>query len=395
MIKDLEEGNNKDKIALVAVGYNRLQGLQRLLESLRHAFYDGMEVPLVISIDCSGNENLYSYVNQFEWPYGRKYVNIQSERLGLKKHIYQCGDLTQYFKAIALFEDDIWVSPYFYRYLNQVVDWYGNDDRICEIALYRNERLGGSGFYFDTLHDGSDCFLWQDVCTWGQCWTPKMWQSFRDWLEVHDDDYVNAVDMPLEVKQWTRAWSKYFIAYEVDTHKYVLFPHESLTTNFNDGGGEHGGGSNWVQVNVLHGYRNYQLSDVDKMVKYDIYTNNESLYDWLPDRYKNQTCLDLYGTRDSYGNMRYILSMKLLPFEYVEEWGIDMSPVELNIMYNIKGKGLRLYDTSKAIQCKTGRFKYYTDDAINFYIRGLNLNYIIRAIGNRLKYKILRKLGRI
>lgn len=388
MIQGIDNTNNKQKIALVVVGYNRLSGLRRLLESLLVADFGAESVPLVISIDCSGNEELYTYVRNFAWPHGEKYLNIQKTRLGLKDHIYQCGDLTRYFKAIALFEDDLWVSPHFYNYLTQAVERYGGDERICQISLYRNERLGNSGFYFDTLHDGSDCFLWQDICTWGECWTEQMWKSFREWLLNHDEDYVNQVDMPDMVKKWTRAWSKYYIAYELDTKKHVLFPHESLTTNFDDAGGEHGSLGNAVQVNVLHGKRNYQFREFEEMVRYDFYCNNESISEWLPRQLRGETVLDLYGGKSSYQGKRYVLSMLKLPYKVVEEWGLKMRPLELNILYNIKGEGIRLYDTSISEPCKVDRKKPYTNPTVGYFLRGFSLALIAGYLRDYYKNRV-------
>ena len=120
MIRSIDKPSNKERIAIVVVGYNRLKALKRLLNSLNDAHYDTNDVPLVISIDASGERALYDYVESYRWLHGDKYVNIQAERLGLKAHIIQCGDLTHYFKAVALFEDDLWVSPYFYHYLTHL-----------------------------------------------------------------------------------------------------------------------------------------------------------------------------------------------------------------------------------------------------------------------------------
>lgn len=380
---------NKERIAIVVIGYNRIEGMKRLLGSLVNADYQNDNVPLIISIDCSKNEELYSYVKDFKWPYGDKYVNIQEERLGLKKHIYQCGDLTKNFKAIALFEDDLWVSPFFYNYIKNAVDAFGNDERICEISLYRNEIFGDNGFYFDILRDGTDCFLWQDISTWGQCWTSQMWDGFRNWLMQHDDEYICNLDIPTEVKSWTRAWSKYYIAYEIDTKKFVVFPHESLTTNFNDVGGEHGGGGNFVQVNVLHGARDYKFAKVEEMVKYDIFGNNIKLLDCLEEKYYGQVSLDLYGLRDSYQNCRYVLTTKLLPYMTIEEWGLEMRPIELNIFYKVKGKGIRLYDLTKPVKFSK-RFNTHTNQTFCYHLRNFKLRYLIEFIFIRLKNKIMR-----
>ena len=115
MITGINIPENKEKIAIVAVGYNRKKSLERLLSSLEVAYYQHEDIPLVISIDASGDEEVYALAREYNWTHGEKYVNIQQERLGLKNHIYQCGDLTKYFKAIILLEDDLYVSPYFYE----------------------------------------------------------------------------------------------------------------------------------------------------------------------------------------------------------------------------------------------------------------------------------------
>ena len=101
----LEDIRNKEKIAIVAVGYNRIDSMQRLFMSLSIAQYPNNDIPLYISIDASGDTELYDYVRNFEWKHGDKYVNIQEERLGLRKHIIQCGDLTKCFKAVIILED--------------------------------------------------------------------------------------------------------------------------------------------------------------------------------------------------------------------------------------------------------------------------------------------------
>jgi len=333
-------------IAIVVVGYNRIKSLSRLLDSLVHAKYDADNVPLVISIDCSGDEELYTYVRDFEWPHGDKHVNIQKERLGLKEHIYQCGDLTRFFKAIVLFEDDIVASPVFYSYVQQVLEKYSEIDEIAEISLYKNERNGYVGLPFYNLPDGNDVFLMQDVSTWGQCWTKKMWQSFIEWRDSHTEEDIQNVDMPDLIKSWTRAWSKYFNAYVVDTDKYVLYPNVALSTNFNDAG-EHGRGQeSAVQVCLQQEDFKYRLPEYSNLTKYDIYFNNVSIPKWCG--YQEESiCCDVYGYRKQFNNKNYLLSPNKLPFGVISSWGLKMKPIELNIKYNIKGAGLYLYDVHK------------------------------------------------
>ena len=57
----LKNEENRGRIAIVVVGYNRLDSISRLLSSLLLADYHNSNVPLIISIDCSGNQELYNY----------------------------------------------------------------------------------------------------------------------------------------------------------------------------------------------------------------------------------------------------------------------------------------------------------------------------------------------
>lgn len=369
--------SNKEKIAIVAVGYNRINSLRRLLNSLQNAHYDECDIPLYISIDASGNQELYDYVNDFRWDFGEKFVNIQQERLGLKRHIYQCGDLTKYFKAVVLLEDDLYVSPYYYKYVKESVERYGSDSRIAEISLYRNEYNGYVGLPLTHQQTGCDVYLMQDVSTWGQIWTEKMWSGFKQWLDDHNEDYYQQVDMPEIIKGWKKAWSKYYNAYVVDTRKYVLYPSVSLTTNFSDAGVHGGTNNSVVQVNLLDGPKSFRMDDVDKLVKYDIYYNNESIYEWLK-LSKDEVCLDLYGFHNRTQGEKYILSTLKLPFEIVDQFALNLRPLELNIKYKIKGKGLYLYDTNHH-RSTLGKGNRYDPLFIEYCLQGFRHKYLIGA----------------
>lgn len=384
------EKNNQKNVAIVVVGYKRITSISRLLKSLLLAEYPtNKEIPLILSIDCSGNKALYDYVNNFAWPYGEKSVNIQTNRLGLKKHIYQCGDLTKFFKAIIILEDDIVVSPVFYSYVLQVVDKYADDARIAEISLYKNERNGYIGLPFVNEQNGSDVFLMQDVSTWGQCWTESMWNAFKKWRDCHSEDYVQNIDMPQVIKNWERAWSKYYNAYVVDTHKYILYPNMSLTTNFNDSG-EHGGSNNSiVQVNLLQQSFSYRLLNFENLVKYDIYFNNEKIYDWL-EIDKENLCLDIYG----FGlvtNKQYLLTTKEMPYKLINSFALNMRPFELNIKYKVEGNSILLYDTSIK---KTLSKSRYSKDLVSYFLQGFNLRLLIYYVMKYIKNTIIKKIVR-
>lgn len=332
---------NKSVIAVVVVCYNRPWAAKRLLDSLNAANYPECDVPLIISVDCSGNEDMYSLAIDFEWKHGKKYANIEKERLGLKKHIFQCASLAKYFKGVIILEDDIFVSPFFYHYAVQSLEKYGEDERVAGIALYKNEYQGFAGVPLQYVNNGNDVFACQSVCSWGELWNDRMWTEFSSWLGEWDKDFAR-VDMPNRIKNWSRAWSKYVYAYLVETDKYYIYPYESVTTNFNDAGGEHGGGNkSIVQVSLLQGKRNYHLGDFANLEKYDVYSQNKSIPEWLNIEQDDLT-VDFYGLKNVYKG-HYILAPFEMPFSKVKGFSLSLRPWELNIKYGIGGNELFLY----------------------------------------------------
>lgn len=265
----LDNPLNKEKLAIVVVGYNKVEGLKRLLSALNDSYYESQDIPLVISIDASGNEDVYNLVRDFRWDHGTKYLNFEDNRLGLKNHIFQCASLTKYFDGVIILEDDLFVSPYFYHYSTSVLNKYGSEEKVAGIALFKNEFNGFTGVPLQHIHNGYDVFAWQSVCSWGEIWNERMWNDFSEWLAQWEERF-DEIDMPNRIKGWTRAWSKYVYAYIIEKDKYYIYPHEPVTTNFNDAGGEHGGGNNSIfQVSLLQGKKDYRLGDFTELEKYD------------------------------------------------------------------------------------------------------------------------------
>lgn len=379
--------DNKNKIAIVAVGYNRIDSMRRLLTSLQNAHYEHDDIPLVISIDASGDEELYNYVLQFEWLNGIKYVNIQEKRLGLKNHILQCGDLTNYFKAIILLEDDIFVSEYFYQYIERAVSFYYEEERIGGISLYQNEMGGTEPVYF--MKDGSDTYLKMGAASWGECWTDRQWSLFRKWYNSFNDSQFAKIDMPEYVKKWSKAWSKYYKAYLTETKRYFVFPYVSYTTCFGDAGEHSNSSSNIGQVNLIVGQTQYYFKHFDDMIRYDTYGTNELVYQWL-NMNKEELCVDFTCNQINFRRCRYILTPAKLPHKIIKSYGLFLYPIELNVKYNINGKDLYLYDTINGI-AYAGSVGY-PKSISNYFLKGYNIKLAVRYVLNYYISVIMRKL---
>jgi hypothetical protein len=390
-ILDVKQEDRK-KIAIVAVGYNRLASLKRLLDSLQLAKYKHDNIPLVISIDASGDEALYDFVRNFEWKHGTKYVNIQKERLGLRRHILQCGGLTQYFRAVIILEDDIFVSEYFYSYVEQTVGFYYNEDRIGGISLYQNEMIGDFPVIY--MKDGSDTYLKQAPESWGECWTDRQWNQFKTWYDGFTEDRFKDLDIPEHIKKWQKAWSKYYYAYLKETSRYFVFPQISHTTCFGDAGEHSAVSSSIGQTNLLMGKPNYDFKPFDEMARYDSYDNNEALYEWLGIP-QDELCIDFRCNKINIRKCRYLLTPAIKQYKVLRSFAMTMRPVELNIKYNIRGSEIFLYDTvdgnSNAITKKLPlSLAFYH---IRSFDLGLLKNLVILNYKDIIKRSIKRRLG--
>ena len=220
------------------------------------------------------------------------------------------------------------------------------------------------------MNDGSATYLRQEAASWGECWTDVQWDSFKTWYDQFDDSRFANLDIPEYYKQYKKAWSKYYVAYLVDTNHYFVFPHVSHTTCFGDAG-EHSSNSSYIgQTNLLCGAPNYYFKPFDEMVCYDSYATNNAIYKWLG-MSKEDLCVDFYCNKINIRKCRYLLTPAILPLKIVRSFGLTMRPMELNIKYDIDGKDLFLYDTinGEVNAASVG----FPNNIANYYLRGYNV----------------------
>ncbi len=334
-----------ETIAIVVVGYNRPDSMRRILDSLKMAEYDEKDIPLVISIDHSGNEEVLEEANQFSWSHGPKRVIAHPERLGLRRHIISCGDLTKEYGAVMILEDDLYVSPDFYHYASQTLKYYGEDAHIAGISLNTRKELLESPYPFYPLHTGYDVFFQQFASSWGQVWNVRMWEDFKAWYENHQT-LPQSVYVPRTILNYPEtSWAKFYQTYVVEENKYYVFSYDSLTTNFGDAGEHFAHNSSAFQSVLFYGKKEYRLPEFEQVVKYDIYGEPVGLgvYLGIPD--KELTC-DLWGRKQEASYRRYLLTCCKRPYKQICQYSMCMKPMELNIIRNITGEGIYLYDTT-------------------------------------------------
>ncbi|MCR4907843.1 MAG: glycosyltransferase family 2 protein [Lachnospiraceae bacterium] len=368
------------KPAIVVVTYNRVGSLKRLLSSLAAADYrerDG--IPLIISVDKSDTESCAGAAEDFSWEHGEKRVIRRDERLGLKRHILECGALSEEYGAVVMLEDDLMVSPCFYEYAVQALQFSEKYPNIGGISLYRHRFQVFARLPFEAIEDGFDNWYFRLPSSWGQAWSADQWKGFSDWLSVHDGEEVAGTGIPSFVSAWGESsWLKYAVRYLVETDKYFLYPRLSYTTNFADEGEHASHTVTDLQVPLSRGGDAFRFSSPEESkAVYDAYFENERL----------GAEADLYGIKyaDTKGRKlspkgELLLSTKSLSFKVAKTYALAMKPMDANVVWDLPGEGIFLYDLKESApppKIKSGRLEDY------FY-PGMSMKKILQLLKYRL-----------
>ncbi|MFZ3371897.1 MAG: hypothetical protein WA131_02550 [Desulfitobacteriaceae bacterium] len=381
--------------AVVAVGYNRPDCMLRLLNSLNQADYCGDSVPLIISIDNSGNDSVLQIAEEFKWKHGEKIIKVYPERLGLKKHILICGDFTEQYLNIAVFEDDLYVSEGFYHFAKQAVEFYRDDDRIAGIALYSHLWNVECNRPFLPMNDQYDVYFMQYACSWGQVWSKEKWNEFINWYKENDKEIISTPAIPENVVMWSNSWLKYHIKYCIETNKFFVYPQVAHSTNFSSKGQHSLENTNGYQVPLQVSHRNYYFPRFDEScVRYDAFFEFVNIGDYLKLDNKD-VCVDLYGMKKNNLGKRYWLTLESADYKIVRSFDLSLRPHEMNVLKYVKGDIIKLYDTSIVdINEKRKRFNLLKLN-IEYDIKNISfrdiLTYILITAFGKVKEKLLRR----
>lgn len=333
------------KYGIVAIGYKNQAGMKRLLDALSTADYSTSDICLIISIDKAENDKVKEIADEFTWAYGEKKVVTFPQRLGLRNHVLQCGDYLNIYDldAIAIFEDDTLPACSFFDFMTQATEKYIDNENIAGISLYAN-GINNSNQTFMPMMSGYDNYFVQSAQSWGQVWFKRQWNAFRDWYKKQEE-MESCHWIPQEVTAWPEtSWKKYHIKYCIENNKYFVYPYVSYSTCFADIGEHFKQDTNMLQVaianKISHSIRFAELED--DAVKYDVFFENQGLYKYCNIK-KDELTVDLYGNHTEI-NKRYLLTKKVLPYKVIHSWGDRMVPHEMNLVYNIPGDGIFLYD---------------------------------------------------
>lgn len=370
----------KNNIAIIAVGYDRKDSMERLLSSLNQAKYNENDITLIISIDKSNTDEVEISAEQFNWSHGQKIVDKHDINLGLRAHMLSLGKWFEQFDALIILEDDIVVSKHFYTYARQCFTIYKNNPDIAGISLYNFFVNYQTSYPFEPLQNEYDIYFMQCAMSWGEVWLKHQWQEFYAWYKKNTE-FELSEEIPSCLFKWSKnSWLKYHTRYCIEQNKYFVYPYISYSTCYGDKGVHHAGyGYDTAQVLLQEGDKTLNLPEHvgSAAIIYDGFLENTSIPEWLglP---KNEITLDLNGTRTMVNKRRYLVSSKIYDYDIIKSYALEYHPIEANILYMAEGQNLFLYDTTimKKNKLKYDIHKHY---CYHYHIVGLPL--LIRHFG--------------
>lgn len=362
-----------NKLGIVVIGYKNAKGIKRLLASLDRVDYCGdNDITFIASIDYSGDDTVEKLVDEFNWQHGKKYVNAYRENLGLRKHILLCGGYMEKYDldAIAVLEDDLYVSPQMYRYMKATVDFYSENDDVAGISLYKHEINLYAKHPFLEYYDGGDTFFIQYAQSWGQIWLRNQWKDFIEWYEADQWKRLTELDVPSNVMNWKNSWLKFHIMYCVAKNKYFVYPRVAYTTNFTDVGTHNATSTKNMHVRMSNDTStNWKFNTLDSTkAVYDVFFENINLK--TINEYTD-IVVDLYGTKQYPSDAKYVLTRKNFPYEIKKSWALNFRPIEENIFMDLPGEELFLYDLGKPTN--KHQFKKLSVAQFEYDAKGVNV----------------------
>lgn len=182
---------------VIVLTYDRAASLRRCLLAARNAEYSGMAADLDVwvdrSIDNVVDGGVVAVARALSWPHGTKRVHVWDRHAGILRQWIdtyvplpeQSGDGANYVRAIIL-EDDLEVSPLYYRWLRGAMTAYDPRPDVFGYTLQRGTlrarplRGRHTPLRIDTQKE--PVFLYLLVGSWGYAPHPRAWRQFRTWF---------------------------------------------------------------------------------------------------------------------------------------------------------------------------------------------------------------------
>lgn len=388
---------------IVIPAYNRPESLQKLLDSLNSAHYPTESIDLYISLDYGATPEVEIVANSFEFSHGNKNIIKRDHKQGVKNHILACAELSEDYGSVLILEDDLIVSPDYYLYASEALQFYSSENSVAGISLYSQRFNETAHLPFEPLPCEYAVYFMQLACSWGQAWTAEQFKMFKEWsIESKSEESAIENGLPNNVKEWGNdSWKKVFNMYLLITNKTIVYPYRSFTTNNSEAGGRHmknKGNLFQVPLSLFIGEDvTFHFPEFSKQkIRYDMFMESNPEI-WAPylGLKRDEICVDLYGTKplELLNRYSYTITSRTGP-KPLRSIPMNLRPHELNMKMSASGgdaEQFHVYKKEQVVTLKPLTAKQYTELAIKFcYFKPVSRRFLWGYL-QRIVFEIFKK----
>ena len=144
--------------------------------------------------------------------------NYSEENLGCRKRISSGLDwvFAQVDEAIVL-EDDCLPHPSFFKFCEQLLEYYREDQRVWCISgnNFQDGQWRGDGSYYFSNYN--HCWGW---ASWRRAWQ-NYDHNLTNWQKIRDNNYLRSIlDSDLEIKYWQNIFEDLYVTGKPNSWAY-------------------------------------------------------------------------------------------------------------------------------------------------------------------------------
>ncbi|BBM99129.1 protein MpGT77.2 [Marchantia polymorpha subsp. ruderalis] len=161
--------------------------------------------------------------DRWEWKFGRKVVHYRSQAAGYQEQWIDSWWPSSDNEFALVVEDDMELSPLFYRYVRSIISTYyyqpaHYDPSLYGISLQRPSLVPGKNGQPIKVDVRTRLFMYEMVGIWGQVFFPKPWKEFRTWYETHKSHDQKPLLEGMVTTDWYREygekmWTPWFVKF--------------------------------------------------------------------------------------------------------------------------------------------------------------------------------------
>ncbi len=229
--------SSKVDFTIVVLTKSRYDCLSRLLDSIQKTDYQGDAVLLQIKVDMSeaqDQRDVIKLAKSFKFKHGSTEYTISETPLGLAKSWFRAWKPYSDDDNAIILEDDIVLSPEWYRWLKGAWSKYSGREDLAGISLQRQTLVPLQPHHSDLKIRSHRPFLYNLVGSIGFSPNPRHWKQFLHWVELINLDEFDVSTPGLVTSEWwnildkRHMWTQHFIYFSVILDLRTLYVHLPL-----------------------------------------------------------------------------------------------------------------------------------------------------------------------